>query len=284
MESWDRFLGKKLQRTDVDIFLEESADVYSPDGKLLLKFRRDCLHAGTARSAFEVLRKIRQKTLNRGVATGSWAQIQPQYKKKDGTLSNTRAVDPDFGVESSVIGNFDRYIRTPFCRQTAWTMENRDKFLQVLPFLQDISSVYEREASDRFALQKAVNDETHSDWIIPGTQFTTVTVNRNWQTAVHTDAGDLKDGLSCITALRAGSYSGCELVFPHYRLGVDLRSCDLLMFDSHHMHGNLPLLGKLGGFERVSLVLYVREKMRKCLSVEGELDRAKNRKPGDPLW
>lgn len=127
-------------------------------------------------------------------------------------------------------------------------------------------------------------DRTQPEWLIPGTPFTTVTVNRNWQTAVHTDRGDLKAGLSLITAMRRGEFTGGYLVFPHYRIAVDLQDRDLLMFDSHHMHGNTPIVGKVGQWERVSCVLYFRERMADCLTAQAELERAQHRKPGDPLW
>jgi predicted 2-oxoglutarate/Fe(II)-dependent dioxygenase YbiX len=119
--------------------------------------------------------------------------------------------------------------------------------------------------------------------LIADTSFTTITVNQNFQTAVHTDQGDLKAGLSNILVLRAGDVQGGILVFPHYRAAVRLDTCDLLLFDSHHMHGNTPIFGKVGQFTRVSLVLYYRERMIDCGSAAEEMERAKRRQKGDRL-
>jgi hypothetical protein len=282
-ESWDAFLGEKLTDAHYDKLLTEDADVYTPEGELLLKFRRGILPVGATARAFEVLRRINTKTLNRGLASGKLATGH-MYEKADGSISNTRAVPPEFAVISNVIGFYDRYVRTPFCRETAFNANHPEKYAACLPFLQAVSEVYRQEAGDRWALQKAVCDRTQPDWVIPKTVFTTITVNKNFQTAVHTDEGDFKEGLSCITAIRGGKFKGGVLVFPHYRVAVDLKTCDLLMFNSHHMHGNTAIVGRLNEYERVSLVLYYRENMQKCLSALDEQERAKHRKPGDPLW
>lgn len=282
-EKWDEmFLGVKLQEDHYDMLIDFDCDVYTPEGELLCKFRRNVLPRPACEQAFKVLRTIESKTLNRGIATGK--NVPKRHLKKDGTVSKTAQVDHNFAVMSNIIGYFDRYTRTPFCRQTAFNANHPELFAKVLPFLQAVDATYQKHAPDRYALQKEVSDRTHPDFVIKGTAFTTITVNKNWQTAVHTDQGDLKAGLSCITALRGGVFHGGYLVFPHYRIAVDLGTTDLLMFDSHHMHGNTPIRGQINAYERVSCVLYFRENMVKCKSAAEELERAKNRKPGDPIW
>lgn len=283
-EEWDNFLGEKLGEDSYDLLLTASADVYTPEGNLLLKFRKKCIPWLSCANAFEELRKLNQKTSNRGMASGKG--LQRKRIRKDGSISNTNEVPREHQVISNIIGYFDRYTRIPYCRQTAYNANHPEAFARVLPFIKGVSAAYEKHATDRWLLQKAVVDKTHPDFVIQGSVFTTITVNKNWQTAVHTDKGDLKEGLSCITALRAGRFTGGNLVFPHYRVAVNLDTADLLMFDSHHMHGNTPLLpvNRREPFERVSLVLYYRKKMQHCLSAEGELARAKNRHAGDPLW
>ena len=62
----------------------------------------------------------------------------------------------------------------------------------------------------------------HPAWVIPGTPFTTATVNNTYAGAIHTDAGDLKAGFGVLVVLREGHYEGCETVFPEYGVGVDL--------------------------------------------------------------
>ncbi len=282
-DSWDGLLGLKLNEQSYDTLLDGDCDVFTPEGDLLLKLRRKCIPASVAAQAFAVLRTIKAKTNNRGMATGKLYMNSAPSTKADGTASKTTGVASEYAVMSAVIGYFDRYPRIPYCRQTAFNADHPEKFAQVLPFIKACDDVYAREAPERYALQKAWADRTTPEFVIHGTTFTTITVNQNFQTAVHTDKGDLKDGLSCITVLRGGEFQGATLVFPHYRVGVRLDSCDLLMFDSHHMHGNTPLFGKVGAYERVSCVLYYRERMIDCGTAAEELERAKSRKLGDRL-
>lgn len=282
-DQWDSLLGVKLQEDNsYDVLIEEDADVYTPEGEILFQFRKKCLPSNLSAEAFEVLRKIKQKSMNRGVATGKLYQRGP-HVRKDGSLSNTIQVPAGAGVLSSIIGYFDRYTRTPYCRQTAFNANEPDKWKDVLPFLQAVDHCYKTINPERYEKQFAVVRETSKDFVIEGTSFTTVTVNQNFQTAVHTDQGDLKSGLSNILILRSGEFRGGNLVFPHYRCAVRPDTCDLLLFDSHHLHGNTPIFGKVGSYQRVSLVLYYREHMIECGTAAEELERAKNRKKGDPL-
>lgn len=279
----DRFIGVKMSEANADTILNDSADVYCPDGSLLLKFRKNCLPAKACHNAWKVLRGIKGKSLNRGMATSKLFAKVPAVRRA-GYVSNTHEVPAKYAVRSNIIGYFDRYVRIPFCRQASWNAKHPELFRECYPFFQAISQIYATEAPDRFALQRAHVERTKPEWIIPGTVFSTVTVNRNWQTAVHKDAGDLKEGLSAIVALEAGEYHGGHLLFPQYRIGVNLRNTDLLLFDSHHQHGNTPIIGRHGRWERISCVLYFRQAMTECGTAEEELTRAKNRKKGDPLW
>lgn len=258
--------------------------MFTPEGELLCRFRKNCLPVEQAVEAFEILKKIKQKTWNRGFASGKVFMTKERRTKKDGTKSNTHSVAKGGEVMSAVIGYFDRYPRVPYCRQTAFNANQPEAFAQVLPFLQAVDTAYRNIDPDRYALQAEVVTKTSKDFVIQGTPFTTITVNQNFQTAVHTDQGDLKAGLSNILVLRAGQYKGGNLVFPHYRAAVRLDTCDLLLFDSHHMHGNTPIYGRVGEYTRVSCVLYYRENMIDCGTAEQELAIAKRRKKGEKLF
>jgi hypothetical protein len=100
-------------------------------------------------------------------------------------------------------------------------------------------------------------------FLVPGTPFTTVTVNKSFRTACHFDAGDLTSGLSnLLTLSNNGNYKGCYLVAPEYRIAVNPRPGDLLLINNHEvMHGNTQIELLDEEAERVSLVVYFREKM-----------------------
>jgi len=127
---------------------------------------------------------------------------------------------------------------------------------------------------DRHAAQQAQVDATHPDWVVPGTPFTTITVNNTYPTGVHTDKGDLDAGFSNLTVVRRGSYSGGIFLFPAYRVGVDMADGDLLLMDAHEYHGNTPLELASDDAERISVVAYYRTRMVECGNAEQEADRA----------
>lgn len=288
-ERWDSFLGVKLDESSYDTLVEDSADVFTPEGHLLFRFRKNCLDPAAASEAYPVLAEIKQPSKNRGLANGRLLLREQKkgYTTKDGRISNTAQSILNKHLNavgsSAVIGYMDRYPRMPYCRETAFNAQQADKFARVMPLLASVDSAYRWMDAERYALHRKIVDQTSKDFVISGTVFTTITVNQNWQTAVHTDQGDLKDGLSCILVLRSGDYVGGHLVFPHYRVAARLDTCDMLAFDSHHMHGNTPIIGKPGAFKRVSLVCYYRERMRDCGTAAEELERAKSRRRGDPL-
>lgn len=283
-EKWDDLLGVKLDENSYDELLDEDCDVFTPEGDILLRLRKKCLPADLAAQAFPVLEKIKQKTNNRGYASGKIYMTNEKVVTKSGRVSNSHGVAKGGEVMSGVIGYYDRYPRIPYCRQTAFNANEPKKFEKVLPFIKAVDLAYKTLDPERYAKQHAWVEKTSKDFVIEGTSYTTITVNQNFQTAVHTDQGDLKEGLSNILVLRAGEFQGANLVFPHYRKAVKLDTCDLMLFDSHHMHGNTPLFGKVGQYIRISLVLYYRERMIDCGTAAQELERAKRRQKGDQLY
>ena len=293
-ENWPAFLGVKLDESSYDILVDESADVFTPEGDILFRFRKKCLPKDQAAKAFDHLKKIYEISVNRGIANGRMAlrTVNEPYIKKDGSLSRynrglgaliAKNAQTLFG-SSSIIGYVDRYPRRPYCRETAYTAKHTQAFHgDISRFFRSVNEQYQKMDPDRYRLQQEVVNRTSPDFVIRGTSYTTVTVNQSFQTAVHTDQGDLKAGLSNILVLRQGKFSGGHLVFPHYRAAVRLDSLDLMCFDSHHMHGNTPIVGVPGSFRRLSCVLYYRERMQDCGSAAEELERAKRRKLGDKL-
>jgi hypothetical protein len=281
-EECDLLQGNFLGEDSFDLLVEEDVNVYKPNGDLLLAFRKGAIPNSVCKEAWLALREAAAWTNNRGVAAGIAKDTggRPAYVKLDGTVSRTRYA-PD--VQSGIVGYFDRYVRFPYCRTTAYTADFPHRFAAAVPFIQEVNSAFQYSVPERYAAQARVAAETHPDWVIPETVFTTVTVNRNWQTAVHKDAGDLKEGFGVLTALRAGQYEGCFLCFPKYRVAVDMRTSDVLMSDVHEWHGNTPLKGRKGRYERISCVFYYRQNMIYCGSSDEELERAKRRQVGDPL-
>ena len=142
--------------------------------------------------------------------------------------------------------------------------------------------MFKEACPERYEAQKKVVDQSSKDFIITDTVFSTVTVNKNFQTAYHTDAGDLKEGLGNLAVLSAGKYEGGYTVMPRYGCAFDLGSGDVCYFDVHEVHGNTKMDSKTP-FERVSIVCYYRENIKYCKTMKEELERAKKRKEGDKI-
>jgi hypothetical protein len=79
--------------------------------------------------------------------------------------------------------------------------------------------------------------------------FTTVYVAKNFRTAYHRDAGNLRGVMTCL--LPMGEFSGGALVLPRFRIAFAFKPGDVLFFNPQELHGNLPFKG-----ERLSAALY----------------------------
>jgi hypothetical protein len=93
-------------------------------------------------------------------------------------------------VDSGIAGWFDRYPRIPYGRATTYTRDNFEKFSMAYPFLQSLARGFKTLLPKRYANQKAATDTIDQKFVIEGTPFTTVTVNKTFRTAAHRDAGD----------------------------------------------------------------------------------------------
>ena len=174
-------------------------------------------------------------------------------------------------VYSGIAGWFDRYPRIPYGRATSYTQRNPEKFAMAYPFLQQLATGFKDLLPWRYNNQMEAAKKLDPAFLVPETPFTTVTVNKTFRTAAHYDAGDLTSGLSNLLVLsNDGKYTGGYLVAPEYRVAVNPRPGDLLLINNHEvMHGNTPIECPEGS-ERISLVVYFREKMLELGSKEYE--------------
>jgi len=176
-------------------------------------------------------------------------------------ISDTTYANP---VDSGIAGWFDRYPRIPYGRATAYTAQNFERFKLCYPFMGQLSKGFEELLPSRWKKQMVAADQLDPGFRIPGTPFTTITVNKNFRTAAHRDAGDLARGFSNLTVVaKTNDYSGAYLVLPEVRAAVNIRPGDLLLVANHDfIHGNTPIVAPAGAeLERISLVCYFREAM-----------------------
>ena len=206
---------------------------------------------------------------------------------KDGGISKMKVNNQ---VASNPIGYYEagkNFADLP-CRLTHFTRTNFEKYNEGLKFLQRIDKLFEKlipEAHQR-QLERA-NTKPHLK--VPNTSFSTITINRNFRTALHRDAGDFREGFGNLTVIERGKYHGGYTVFPQFGVGIDLRNNDFVAMDVHQWHSNTPIYeteedkaynetldedyhdnpgvgteGLYKKYTRLSFVCYLREKIGNC--------------------
>ncbi len=270
--------------------IKEDTIVKNEDGKLIVAFKKNAVPQDIVDQSRNSFRKaVRSGSNNRGMAAGNVSEF---YKVGDkmgsrtiGKISKNRwypllpngklsKTSYGLNVMSSTIGFNDRYPRIPYCRTTVFSQRNLQDYRNTLPYIGYVNEIYKTYAKESYDKQKKLADMTSQDFIIKDTAFTTVTVNRNYRTACHYDAGDYVNGFGNLGVLRLGTYTGGYTVIPKYGIAVDLHDTDVALFDVHELHGNTEIKRK-GYSERISIVCYYRQNMIYCGTHKYELERAK---------
>lgn len=277
-EKASSYLGEMLSDNDYTFLIDYDCDVFCEEsGELLAKFRRKKIPIEMIKTSYSSFSEAAVPTGNRGVSAGKINGDKTRYlrEKRDGTISKTNLAKE---VNSGIIGYFDRTMRAPYCRTTSYTGNKIEKWNKTIPIIKKVSNLFEELVPEKYKIQKDWCDKTSQDWIIDGTVFTTVTVNKNWQTAVHTDKGDLTDSFGNLVVLRKGKYIGGYFVLIRWGVAFNMQNGDVLFTDVHKPHGNTPIHKLNENAERISLVMYYRENMIVCGDNEEELKLAKSRK------
>ncbi|QDP51710.1 MAG: hypothetical protein Unbinned92contig1003_23 [Prokaryotic dsDNA virus sp.] len=281
-----KLLSTLLTDSDYNNLITTDADIYCEEtGELLAKFRKKIIPSNIAKDAFDNLKSAATPSSNRMTSNGEKNEkgnTSQNRIKTDGTRSNTNSAVGD-APNSGIIGYFDRNPRFPYCRQTAFNEKQFAKFKKAYPIIKFVDTKYAELVPEKYALQRAQADATTQDFVIKDTAFTTVTVNKNWQTAVHTDKGDYEKGFGNLVVLRQGKYTGGYFVLPKWGVAFDVQNCDLLLVDVHQLHGNTPIHNVSDDATRVSLVMYYRKNMIHCEETQKEIERAKRRELGTSI-
>lgn len=251
----------KVKPSQIKMIINEDVDIYTKEGKLLLKFRKGRLKNKNAKAYWDATSHFTMtaKTKNRGSTTGS----------------ETKDIATNPAVMSSIIGYFDRYgphqkyefnqlnVKHPLeLRETSFTRLYPKKFKKTFPLIKEIDALYKKLVPKAYKKQNKKAKETH--FKVPGTAFTTITTNINFKTFIHTDKGDDEEGFGNLAVIERGKYTGAETCFPQYGIGVNVREGDILFMDVHEWHGNLPMKpeGKTkkerDEVKRMSIVCYLR--------------------------
>lgn len=283
--------GEYFDSKHYDKIIDYNCDGYVlKDGKkfLLFKLRKNVINNKLCKIGIECLKKAAMKTHdNRGASAGIidfkkleklplYANDPNQFKKVDkfrimGYKSKITGkwVNNSFGnlSKSNIIGYFDKRdrnlgVNAPPCRTTKFTNEEVEKWDKVLPLINRIDTLFKVLVPDKYKKQY---DRAHkTKFVIGNTSFSTLTINHNWRTALHKDAGDYKEGFGNLVILEEGDYKGGELGFPEYKVAINVRNGDFAAMNVHEWHCNTKIIPKSKDYTRLSLVSYLREKMLRC--------------------
>ena len=245
--------NSNVKPSQIELIINDDADVYTQDGKLLLRFRKNKLTINKVNEFYDNIIKFAQtKTNNRGSTSGS---------KTKNIWNNPK-------IMTNIIGYFDtfspkqKYLlkqqgkQILNVRETRFNMDNPEKFKKMVPLIKEIDEYYEKYIPDNYAKQKKKANQT--PFKIANTSFTTITTNVNFQTTIHKDKGDDSEGFGNLAVIEKGRYSGGETCLPQYGIGVNVRTGDILYMDVHEWHGNLPIKLIDKNAIRLSIVCYLR--------------------------
>jgi hypothetical protein len=199
-------------------------------------------------------------TTNRGIAAG-----QLHREKKD-------KYDKGVPSNSAIIGYIDSPNNKRPCRLTAYSTKYFNKYNNGLPFIEAIDTCFKDACIDKYTLQY---DAVSPNYRISNTAFSTVTVNYNFQTALHKDKGDYKAGFGTLVVCSDGIEGG-QLLFPEYKVALTVKTGDFVAMNVHEYHCNSKIHKLRDNAYRLSFVAYLREKIVNCDKLNSILENMDN--------
>ena len=148
-----KVLNKKLKRSDIKHIIDHDADVYTNDGKLLLRYRKNKLKKENINDFYEnVIKFAVTPTTNRGSASGS---------KSKNIRDNPK-------IMTNIIGYFDKLSpRQKFkyklqgkslpkitVRETRFLIDYPNQFKKLVPLIKEIDKYYKEYIPEHYAKQK----------------------------------------------------------------------------------------------------------------------------------
>jgi len=248
-------LNTYVEKSDIKNIINDDADVFTEDGQLLLRFRKNVLSQEKSELFYDNIKDFATNvSTNRGNATGSEKRNVRDNPK---TMSNIFGYFDRWSPSQKVIFRKAGIKPIVDVRECRFNRDYPDKYKKTIPLIQEIDKLYKKLTPEYYKVQRKKANQTY--FKIPGTSFTTITTNINFQTTIHCDKGDDIDGFGNLAVIERGKYTGGETCFPQYGLGVNVRNGDVLFMDVHQPHGNLPIDKKTEETTRLSIVCYLRK-------------------------
>jgi len=260
--------GTFVTPEEIDRYFSDSVDVHCAEtGKRICAFRKGIVSVALRRdmeTIFEPFARTDGTARRIGDQT-SGVMVAGYMDRRD--VKTTEMVKSRVRQPPTNLGRF-------VCRQTAFTAQNpRGSWDRAVPVLQAIGQLHREIDPAGYAQQEAYLEQHVSPELrIAGTAYTTISVNRSFQTRIHCDSGDYRDG-SGMLVVAGCDFEGGQLCFPRYSIALCTEPGDFVVMDVHEWHGNLPIVHTGATGFRLALIAYVREHMADC----------KRRVPGSKL-
>ena len=246
----ESYMKHPLVQKNIDIYyLDENGEE-----KLLLKYRKNALSDNDIKLGWNCYKDLAKPSRGRGASAGP---IDPEntywkkrnlvktnkwstsYLKPDGTPSKMRVNNQVFSNPIGFFAENKNFCELP-CRLTHFTRTNFEKYNEGIPFLEQIDRMYKKLTPEHHKRQlDRANKKPQLK--IKDTAFSTITINRNFRTALHRDAGDYSEGFGNLTVIERGKYQGGYTIFPQFGIAVDVRNNDYLAMDVHQWHSNTEI-------------------------------------------
>ena len=246
----ESYMKHPLVQKNIDVYyLDENGEE-----KLLLKYRKNALSDNDIKLGWNCYKDLAKPSRGRGASAGP---IDPEntywkkrnlvktnkwstsYLKPDGTPSKMRVNNQVFSNPIGFFAENKNFCELP-CRLTHFTRTNFEKYNEGIPFLQQIDKMYKKLTPEHHKRQlDRANKKPQLK--IKDTAFSTITINRNFRTALHRDAGDYSEGFGNLTVIERGKYQGGYTIFPQFGIAIDVRNNDYLAMDVHQWHSNTEI-------------------------------------------
>ena len=275
-------LADFVEKKDIEHYVNETHIGYDENGEILFYFIKNFFSTDEIDVIMPTIEKASTfiVSLGRGHAAGKLDMSQPLWAKglknvelKEHNYHNKYTLNPEGisnrkyklnnPVYSNLVGyyekplvNYKKTIKTqPRCRQTQFTARHKDIYSKIIPYMERISGEMAEKLPAHYRKQNHFIQKHRER--IGQSCYSTITINKNFRTAIHIDKGDFKDGIGTITT--AGDFEGGEFCLVDYKVAINVKPTDLLFVNVHKHHANLPFEGT-----RYSMVSYVRENIKKC--------------------
>ena len=248
---------------------DTSIDIYNENDEILILYRKENISIELKKLAIDNLEYVvKQPSNNRGIASGQFnekkykeitgynAKKISKFKgyriKKDGNIGTYKISMP---VYSGIIGYFnytDSKTKKTEMKETNTikSKKNKKNFENSFPFVEWINDQYKKLIPKNYEeMKKEISDK----YTISNTIFSTITVNKNFQTAMHKDKKDIGK-LGNLIVFHKGEVKGGYILFPQYKIGIKVQDRDFLIMNVHEYHTNTSISGS---GDRFSFVLYL---------------------------